>query len=108
MAKKKTKEVSEQPTSDARIVFKKLFIACREWLALVDPERIEDIDLPGRRIAILRVIRGISQTELANKAKVRQADVSHAENNFESVRLSALDNIAKILGVTFEDLRIQY
>ena len=51
------------------------------------------------RIKELRNAKGWSQRELARRAKVRQATVSHLESgNVKTVDLSILEKIAKVLG----------
>jgi len=79
---------------------------CKLYLEKCDSDKTKAalINNPGRRIAIARSALGLTQLELANLAKVRQADVSRAENHFPMVSIGSIEKIAKALRLEIIDL----
>lgn len=59
---------------------------------------------PGRKIAMLRESKHLTQSDLAKLADVRQADVSVAENDFGRSRVEIVERIAAALGTNLHDL----
>lgn len=58
----------------------------------------------GSRIKKLRLIRGIEQDDLANRARVSQSMISKIESGSATPSLKALKRIANALGVAYEDV----
>jgi len=58
----------------------------------------------GRRIAVLRVLRGLSQKELANEVGVSQGSIASIEGGGKFPRLKNLEKIALVLSVTSGNL----
>jgi ribosome-binding protein aMBF1 (putative translation factor) len=58
----------------------------------------------GRQIRALREAAGLSQHELAQRASIRQPDVSSIESGAIDMRLSSANRIARSLGVTLREL----
>jgi transcriptional regulator with XRE-family HTH domain len=52
----------------------------------------------------LRRVRGISQEELAHRAKVDRTYISSLERNLYAASIDVLDRIARVLGVEASDL----
>jgi len=64
------------------------------------------IDSVGRRIAELRVKKGMTQRDLANATGIGQALISRYEaGHYKSLRLSTAVKLAKALGTTPDYLR---
>ncbi len=53
----------------------------------------------GKKIKILRKVRGLTQTQLAEKLEVGRATISNYEIGRRSPHLKELERIAKVLGV---------
>ena len=67
-------------------------------------EVIDAIGLHGQNpVKVYREYRGLSQTQLADKAGLRQASVSEAERG-AAATVATLRKLAKALGVDFEQL----
>lgn len=54
----------------------------------------------GRRIKILRILKGIKQNIMYPQAGLRQAQLSAIETGYELPTKDQLERIAKLLGVT--------
>ena len=52
----------------------------------------------------LRRMRGISQEELAHRAKIDRTYISSLERNLYAASIDVLDRIARVLGVEASDL----
>ncbi|WP_065755786.1 helix-turn-helix domain-containing protein [Bradyrhizobium paxllaeri] len=52
----------------------------------------------------LRRVRGISQEELAHRAKIDRTYISSLERNLYAASIDVLDRIARVLGVEASDL----
>ena len=59
---------------------------------------------PERKIAIFREMKNLTQTQLAKRAKIRQADVSIAEKSIDSVKYGILRKIALALNVPLKNI----
>lgn len=59
---------------------------------------------PGARIRAIRSLKGLSQSQLAEKAQIRQPDVSVAESNYRDAKLGILERLASALGMSLRDL----
>lgn len=57
---------------------------------------------PGYQIARLRIIRGLTQTQLAEMVGTRQPSIARLENGSSIPSLSFLDRIAKALDARIE------
>ncbi len=71
---------------------------------LNDPEflaAVTDLE-PGYQIARLRIMRGLTQTQLAKLAGTRQPSIARLENGSSIPSLSFLDRIAKALDARIE------
>ncbi len=71
---------------------------------LNDPEflaAVTDLE-PGYQIARLRIMRGLTQTQLAKLAGTRQPSIARLENGSTIPSLSFLDRIAKALDARIE------
>ena len=53
----------------------------------------------GKKIKILRKVRGLTQDQLAEKLEVGRATISNYEIGRREPRLNELERIAKVLGV---------
>jgi transcriptional regulator with XRE-family HTH domain len=58
----------------------------------------------GKRIQAVRLQAGISQEELAHRAKLHQVTVSLIENGKRAVTLTTLERLARALAVAPRDL----
>jgi transcriptional regulator with XRE-family HTH domain len=58
----------------------------------------------GRRLSILRVKRGLSQTQLADMAEVGRAHLSQIENGAVAARIDTLYAIAGALEMSLAEL----
>lgn len=58
----------------------------------------------GKRLQEVRRQAGMSQEELAHKARLHQVTVSLIENGKRAVTLTTLERVAKALGVAPRDL----
>ena len=58
----------------------------------------------GRRLKILMVDRGMSASEIAERAQVSRQMISRYTNNLAIPNLSTAVRIAEALGVTVDDL----
>jgi len=78
----------------------------QEWQARhsQDPDFVaESLDLEaGYQIARLRLLRGMTQAELAEKAGTRAASIARLENGSRSPSLSLLRRIAEALDAQVE------
>jgi len=52
----------------------------------------------GMYLKDLRVKKGLTQEELANRLKTKKSVISRMENHAEDVRLSTLEKVASVLG----------
>ena len=64
----------------------------------------KSIEIVGRNIRVAREALGMSQTELAEKADVKQNTISNYEGGLRSPGYETLCMIANALGVTVVDL----
>jgi DNA-binding XRE family transcriptional regulator len=58
----------------------------------------------GRRVRGLRHDRGLSQTDLADQARIGRVTLARIEAGVQSPSLATLDALARALGVEFADL----
>lgn len=58
----------------------------------------------GRRLQELREKRGLNQTQLSDMAGINRSHLSQIENGAAAPRLDTIDDIAKALGITLEQL----
>lgn len=58
----------------------------------------------GQNIRRLRTERGLSETDLAARAGIREADVLRYERNANRPRIETAARLAHALGVTLDDL----
>jgi len=61
-------------------------------------------EVAGMKFRLLRKIRGLTQSQVAQNAGVSQADVSRSETHTGSVRLATLIRIAEEYGVSLAAL----
>lgn len=61
----------------------------------------------GKKIKILRKVRGLTQEQLAEKLEVGRATVSNYEIGRREPRLNELERIAKALGVGLDYFGVQ-
>lgn len=59
--------------------------------------------MDGKKIKVQRVIQGLSQQELADKAKISRAQLSLIETGKTSPTVSSLSRIANALGCEIKD-----
>lgn len=88
------------PESIRAAIQKRLFGVGQEWGLLNDFIAAD----PGRKIAVARSLRRMSQKEVARRAKVRQADVSNAETDFYKVKFGVLKSIVEAVGLDFRSV----
>lgn len=58
----------------------------------------------GRRVRELRVSRGLSQVDLAHKARMSRVFVGDVENGHKSATVETLEKLARALDVTIAEL----
>jgi DNA-binding XRE family transcriptional regulator len=58
----------------------------------------------GRRLRALRLDRGLSQTDLADQARVSRVTLARVESGVQSPGLATLDTLARALKVDFVEL----
>lgn len=58
----------------------------------------------GRRLQELREKRGLNQSQLSDMAGINRSHLSQIENGVYAVRLDTINDIAKALGTTLEQL----
>ena len=66
---------------------------------------MSSIDI-GNKIKDLRVVNGLTQTELANRAELSKGFISQIERNITSPSISTLEDILQCLGVTVSEFFI--
>ena len=57
---------------------------------------------PGYQVARLRMLRGLTQAQLAEMVGTRQPSIARLENGTSAPSLSFLSKIAKVLGAKIE------
>ncbi|NLN70678.1 MAG: helix-turn-helix transcriptional regulator [Chloroflexi bacterium] len=57
---------------------------------------------PGYQVARLRMLRGLTQTELAEMVGTRQPSIARLENGSSTPSLSFLNRVAEALGAKIE------
>jgi len=67
-------------------------------------EEYENLKI-GLMIKELRLEKGITQEELAEKLHTTKSAISRLENHAESIRLATLEKVAKVLG---KEVRISF
>ncbi len=88
------------PENEQAEILRAMFSVGSQWHFLTDVIDAE----PGRKIAMVREMRNLTQAQLAEMAQVRQADVSAAENCIDSVKIGVLRRIAESLNVALQNL----
>jgi transcriptional regulator with XRE-family HTH domain len=58
----------------------------------------------GQRLAELRKVKGFSQRELAGSIGTSQRMIAHYEKHVKRPSLDKLENIAKVFGITVDEL----
>lgn len=58
----------------------------------------------GENLKKIRIMKGITQTEIAKKLDVNRSFVSNIENGKTNPTLSTITNLAEALGVTVNEL----
>jgi len=94
------------PVEDQEALVHNIFGAASRWLVVTgeSPKAETALLCPGRKLALLRQLRGWTQAELAKRAGVSQADVSRAEKSFQRGTLETLLKITGALKVSIECL----
>ena len=67
-------------------------------------KEIENLKI-GLRIRELRIEKGLTQEELAEKLHTTKSAISRLENHAESIRLATLEKVAAVLG---KEVRIDF
>ncbi len=86
-------DFSKLPKEEQERIVKSIFGVRSEWKFLSKMIKAK----PERKLAMLRELKGLTQTELAKAAGIRQADVSIAEKCVDDVKYGTLHKIAKCL-----------
>lgn len=97
-------DFSKLPENVQRAVTQGFFNPGQEWQSLNQFLNAP----PERRIAAIRELKGLSQSQLAAKSGIRQADVSAAERNVDDVKVSIVRKIAAALGLRVTEVLNDY
>jgi len=93
-------DFSELPKDEQERIVKSIFGVRSEWKFLSKIVKAK----PERKLAMLRELKGLTQTELAKAAGIRQADVSIAEKCIDGVKYGTLRKIAKCLDTPLDKI----
>lgn len=74
------------------------------WFDSMNAENTEFFKVVGQRVAQLRTEHGLTQNELAEMAGVKQYVIASYETGRRRIPASLLPVVAKILGVSVEDI----
>lgn len=77
--------------------------AGQSWAVLTKGLEEEEI-APEQKLKARRALKGLSQSDLAELAGIRQADVSKIEKNHKKVSLEVLEKCVHSLGLTLKDV----
>ena len=90
------------PSDVQDMIYHDIFSVGSKWILLSEIFRAK----PERKLAMFRELKNLSQAELAEKAKVRQADVSNAENCIDKVRYGVIRKITECLGIPMAEILV--